>query len=117
MEKICIVCRKPFSAANPRYKMCSAECRKKHYAEYDKIRLKAYYHSGAGKKKHKTYYKPVEKLCASCNKPLPDGRQTYCLRCLLLDFKYGDTDTAYKRLACRGYDTKAIWRTITELNV
>ena len=65
----------------------------------------AYYH------KNKQRLKKVVYKCAVCGEELQDGRQAYCLDCLLLGYKNakkGEKRLAYKRLANRGYDKETI---------
>lgn len=114
--KICPVCGMTFEAANSRYKYCSDECRKKRKYNANKAHLKEYYKTSRGIYARKTYYKkhhkPVEKYCADCGKKLDDGRQTWCLDCLLKDYAENNSHIAYQRLANRGYDRELIMEEI-----
>lgn len=111
-NKICYVCGKPFQAANPRYNTCSAECRRiRHNAMIKEWRSKTAY------KKKYNYYKPIEKLCAYCGDKLPDGRQTYCLKCLVKDYVQDKSFVAYQRLALRGFCKEDIFLEAERLNL
>ena len=120
-DKICKVCGNSFQAVNSRYTICSDECRKKHNREQNRERNALYYKSAIGKYKHKKYnkehYAYVNKHCAKCGDPLTDGRQSYCLDCLLRDYLYNNTATTRQRLYNRGYDTEMILTEIEERGI
>ena len=120
-DKICKVCGGSFKAVNNHYVICSEECRKKYLRDKSRIRSKIYYHTLHGKIQRKNWYKknhtPVAKFCLSCGDPLPDGRQTYCIDCLLRDYKYGNRAVAAQRLACRGYDKEMILTEIEDRGI
>lgn len=113
-DKICKVCGKPFHAANPRYLVCSAECRKIYQTRYKQIYAETHpdYVIRQRLRKYRRavhIYKPIEKPCALCGEILPDGRQKYCLRCLISEFisKGGKAGSpAYRILLMRGYANK-----------
>lgn len=109
--KICPVCNSKFEAANPRYKYCSVDCRKAVEKEYQREKNRIYYNSTIGKAVHKRYYKlhykPVDKCCQGCGTKLEDGRQSWCLDCLLQDYIKGSVK-AIHRLNSRGFDKAMI---------
>lgn len=119
--KICPICNCEFETPNNHYRYCSAECRKEHTRQYDKERAKIYYHSSRGTHNRKIYYKEhrklVEKYCPDCGKRLEDGRQTWCLDCLLKDYATTESPVAYKRLVCRGYDRELITEEINSRGI
>ena len=105
--KRCAICNEEFCAKSGRYNYCSDECRKigkynnnKKYIERCKAAGKAYWTNYA--------YKPVVKHCKKCGTVLPDGRQTWCLDCLLLDYKLNKSPKAYQRLSLRGFTKTTI---------
>ena len=106
-EKICKVCGKPFRAANPNYCLCSDECRKIRQTEHNHNAHKKFVHTGRYKKYlhnyYKAHYKPTVHYCISCGDKLPDGRQRYCLKCLVKDYIENGSNAAYRRLQLRGY--------------
>ena len=109
-DKICPVCGSAFQSPNPCYKYCSDPCRKtvsdKRKREYSRI----YYQKtlDAQRAYRKKHYKHVGRCCEDCGALLPDGRQRYCLDCLLKDYIENKSRIAYARLACRGYDRELI---------
>ena len=120
-DKICKVCGGSFQAANPRYVICSDECRKAYAKTQSRKRSAIYYSTAIGKFKHKKYnrdrYIPVGKHCVDCGELLPDGRASYCLDCLLKDYAAGNKVVAGQRLACRGYDKAMILAEIKERGI
>lgn len=116
MKKICPVCGKVFDAKNPRYKYCTRECARTQW----RVQNLKYNHSDKGRKaarlrerkKARQRYLANPKLCASCGTPLPNGCQTYCIDCLLRDYKQNRTKKAYQRLSCRGFGAQEIWELI-----
>lgn len=85
--KICVACGKAFEAKAHNAKYCSLNCRK------SATRIK---------------YEPVKNVCQTCGKQLPDGRQQWCIDCLLEDYKKTRSELAYNRLRNRGYDKEMI---------
>lgn len=116
-KKICPICNRNFEVANSRYKYCSDECRKQQKRQNDRVHAKLYYHSSRGMHNYKAYYKPVEKYCPDCGKRLDDGRQTWCVDCLLKDYAETKSRIAYKRLSCRGYDRELITEEINSRGI
>lgn len=66
------------------------------------------------------------KTCKVCGAKLPDGRQQFCLNCLLKDFikakeeskkAHNHLVTAYARLRSRGLDKKLIELEIEEREI
>ena len=114
--KICPICGTEFETINSRYKYCSDKCRKVVMDKLNKEHAKIYYNSDNGLRKRRAYYKahyqPVKKYCLECGKQLEDGRQTWCLDCLLKDYAETASPLAYKRLLCRGYDKELIMEEI-----
>lgn len=115
----CRVCGKEFQATNSNYCYCSKECRyigtKKSRREYardfnrtDKHRLQ-----------RKNYYLRnrtlVDKFCAVCGVKLPDARQTYCLECLLKDYRDTHSQTSIHRLYSRGFDIQMITEAVKNM--
>ena len=121
-DKICVVCGKPFQAPNPRYIVCSDECRKvrSRYLQHKKAKNRYEREKAHRQKYDRERYTPVVKFCHSCGDVLPDGRQTFCLRCLVNDFMHGDYEhrrSAYRRLALRGYTKVDIISEAESLNL
>lgn len=123
-DKICKICGKPFLAANPRYNICSEECRRENRRQYDKYKNHRYYRTEKATAKRKVYYKehykPTVHYCQVCGDPLPDGRQTYCLRCLVSTYMTAEQpykQIAYNRLALRGYDKAMILDEAERMNI
>lgn len=118
---ICRECGKPFDSPNPRYVTCSAECRDSYRRKQEKERMASYRETNANKRYRKIYYKEhykyVNKTCKSCGDKLTDGRQSFCLTCLLIDYLHGDHNTARQRLACRGYDKAMILEELQNRNI
>ena len=115
-NKICVICNKPFTTINSRYKTCSPNCRDAYDKEYRRRYDK--YRRDAGLVPY--YYVRVTKQCKLCDTRLPDGRQTYCLRCLVNGFVHGDTNFREKcrgLLNCRGYSVEDIWDEADVLNL
>lgn len=109
ISNMCIVCGKEFEAKQRNYTLCSAECRqiqkkanRERYKHTDKYREKI-------KERCKKHY--VTKNCEFCGERLPNGKQKYCLDCLLSRFKAGDTNATHT-LNSRGYSVKEIWQEI-----
>lgn len=101
-EKECPICNKMFYSQNRKKIYCSSLCRKRH----DSLKSKEKYN----KQKYLEYYKQhrIIKNCAICNKALPNGKQSYCMDCLLKEYLHGDTKRARHILECRGYDKATI---------
>jgi hypothetical protein len=81
------------------------------YAEKAMAKRKEYY---------KEHYKPTVHYCQVCGEPLPDGRQTYCLRCLVSTYMTAEQpykQIAYNRLALRGYDKAMILDEAKRMNI
>lgn len=121
-DKECVVCGKPFQAANPRYCICSPECRKVRDREIKRRDAAKRYEANRKylQKYYREHYVPVTKSCQSCGDPLPDGRQTYCLRCLVYAFMHCEGEArraAYSRLALRGYTKSDIISEAESLNL
>jgi predicted nucleic acid-binding Zn ribbon protein len=116
-DKVCVICKQPFRAINPRYKTCSPDC----HHEYDKIYNRIYGKSYRTRRKfNPSHYEKVQKHCKLCGDILPDGRQTYCLRCLINGFVHGDVNTRQKSMGilnCRGFSVDMIWQKAAELNL
>jgi predicted nucleic acid-binding Zn ribbon protein len=115
-NKICVICAKPFTTHNSHYKTCSPQCS----VAYDKEYRKAYdkYRRDAGLIPNR--YVKVVRHCKLCNNRLPDGRQTYCLYCLVDGFVHGDKDFRKKCggiLNCRVYSVEDIWDEADCLNL
>ena len=108
----CRVCGKPFEANNPHYSMCSDECRKAARRAKSKEHSKIYYRTTHGKHMRHSYYRdhyvPVAKCCASCGTALEDGRQSYCLSCLLNDYINNKSPESKQRLYNRGFNSSMI---------
>lgn len=113
--KNCPICGAEFETINSRYIYCSDACRK----EADKRRCSKRnynYHLTHKYERHlyyKQHYEPVEKYCEGCGKRLDDGRQSWCLDCLLDDYINNKSKVAYQRLSCRGYDKISILQEIS----
>lgn len=111
-DKVCKICGKQFQAINRNYCMCSPECRKISERESRKQTLRRYYATDLGKEKILRYYRKhrvlVDKMCACCGIKLDDGRQTYCLECLLRDYRDNHTPISVRRLYSRGLDKTMI---------
>lgn len=121
-DKVCTVCGKPFQAVNSRYCICSPECRKKRDREIKKRDAKGRYEANKNylKKYYREHYVPVTKKCECCGADLPDGRQSFCLRCLVYNFMNGEgvvRRKAYSRLALRGYTKSDIISEAKSLNL
>lgn len=116
-DKICKVCGESFQTADTRRKYCSDKC----FKEHERERLAIFNRTSIGKFKRKQYrkehYTPVGKCCVECGDPLTDGRQSYCLDCLLRDYLYNNTATTRQRLYNRGYDTEMILTEIEERGI
>lgn len=112
MIKKCRICGAEFDAANPRYCLCSDECRKIAYKESNRRSMYKYNRQDVNKDKRKLYYKQhrqlVSKKCGMCGEVLPDGRATYCLTCLLRDHAQNPSIVTRKRLYNRGFDSLMI---------
>lgn len=87
MDKICNICGKPYQSDSVSSKYCSHNCRKA------AIRMR---------------YNPVGARCRTCGSALADGRQWWCLDCLLRDYKRNKSAQAYHRLENRGYTKESI---------
>ena len=87
MDKVCNICGKPYSSDHVKSKYCSHNCYK------TAMRMK---------------YKPIVARCRTCGVALPDGRQWWCLDCLLRDYKQNKSLQAYHRLQNRGYDKELV---------
>lgn len=113
--KTCPICGAEFEAANSRYKYCSDACRKEVENRRQTKRNNAEYYAAHKHKRklyYKQHYKPVEKNCQGCGKRLEDGRQSWCLDCLLDDYVNNKSRAAFQRLSCRGYDKAMIMEEI-----
>ena len=113
----CRICGTPFETTSPKKCTCSPECSK----IYEKRRHKMYRETPEAKalmrKRYLENYKPRIRYCRICGEKLPDGRQKFCLRCLLHEYIYGNYRLAYKRLVLRGYDGDSIRREISRLGL
>lgn len=120
-NKVCKICGKEFQAVNKNYCLCSPECRKISERESHKDALRKYYATTLGKERSKRYYKEhrtlVNKQCACCGTKLDDGRQSYCLNCLLKDYRDNPSVISRKRLYSRGFDKAMIEEEIKERTV
>ena len=85
--KICATCGVRFLSENYNRKYCSQKCSKQSY----RIRQDV-----------------PNKYCCNCGVQLSDGRQQWCLNCLLDDYKNTRSSLSYKRLTNRGYDKEMI---------
>ena len=79
----CVVCGRSFKSFCHNAKYCTIKCRNEIL---------------------KRKRNPKRKFCSTCGKELADGRQTWCLECLLLDYQNTHSSISYKRLCNRGYD-------------
>lgn len=121
MKKICRICGKVFDAKQSNYVGCSPECRKINYRR----KLHGYVLTEEQRDKkneyHKMYYrknrKPTTKTCRSCGVLLPHGRMTYCIDCLLKDFKANNARQARHRLENRGYTVMDAWLEIKQRGI
>lgn len=117
IEKTCIVCGKPFTAANPLYCLCSDECRAKRKAVYSKNYRKVHAEtiSAQRRKYYEKYHQKKKYRCKICGAELPNGSQKYCLNCLLKAYQISVTHSwAAGVLYCRGYDKTMIDSKIAE---
>lgn len=118
---ICTECGKCFDSPNSNYKTCSTKCRTERSKRTNNQRMAIYRDTTINKYYRQVYYKehyvPVIKVCKSCGTVLDDGRQNFCLDCLLKDYLHGDHNTARQRLACRGYDKAMILEEIRIRNI
>lgn len=87
MDKICNICGKSYQSNYACSKYCSNNCRK--------IATR-------------NQYKSVKRKCDTCGDILPDGRQRWCIDCLLRDYKRNKSAQAYHRLENRGYTKESI---------
>lgn len=108
--KKCVICGKLFEPKQSNYTTCSKECS----IANARFRSKAWLKTDVGAKKMKEYQRRYRKahqgentkVCKTCDKPLENGNQTYCLNCLLKDYKYNNSHTAIRRLNNRGISAK-----------
>lgn len=111
-NKVCKICGKEFQAINRNYCMCSPECRKISERESRRKSMRKYLATDLGKEISRLYYKKhrvlVNKKCVCCGTKLNDGRQTYCLECLLKDYRDNRTPISIRRLYSRGFDKDMI---------
>ena len=81
IEKICIVCGKPFTAANPLYCLCSNDCRAKRSVAHSKKYKETHAEMGRkqNKKRNERYQEQHKKKyhCKICGTELPNGSQKY----------------------------------------
>lgn len=121
MLKKCRICGAEFNAVNPRYCLCSDECRKIAYKESHRRSMYKYNLQDVNKDKAKIYYKQhrrlVNKKCGMCGERLPDGRATYCLTCLLKDHAKNPSIVTRQRLYNRGFDSLMIEEEITSMGL
>lgn len=121
MKKMCRICGKVFDAKQSNYVCCSPECgetnrkmKKKNYILTETQREK-------NNERNRMYYKktrkPTTKTCKSCGALLSHGRMTYCLDCLLKDFKLNNTRQARHRLENRGYTAMDAWLEIKQRGI
>lgn len=108
----CIICGNDFEAVSLNSKYCSDTCRKIGKARIskrynDKHRKTAAYYINRETYRKNTYHYAV-KYCKSCGKKLNDGRQTWCLDCLLDDYVNTKSRIALIRLTNRGYNKARI---------
>lgn len=124
LEKCCKICGKPFLAKQQNYTICSDECRKearrRYYyenADYCNQRRKILYKKRNEERK-KLYWEKYRRIkyCKICNCELPNGKQAYCMDCLLNMWETGDRPHALHILSCRGYDTSMIVEEVNRRN-
>ena len=108
----CKVCGKEFQARNPKYCYCSEKCRTDGLRQVCREHTYRWNQSDRCKEVRKSYYLRtrtlVDKFCAVCGVKLPDGRQTYCLECLLKDYRDTHSQISIRRLYSRGFDIQMI---------
>ena len=110
-DSICKICGKLFQTSNPHQYLCSTKCRKEYHRLYMRVYTTANpkyrkYRKQLRRKQHEAEYVPKIKYCKTCGDKLPDGRQTYCEKCLVSAFvncgcKAGTY--SYNMLFQRGY--------------
>lgn len=112
LTKNCAICGQEFLALNKNHKYCSDDCRKKGFIIVNKEYNKQYRHSNAYHIYRELYYKRTHKYvvkhCKTCGKQLDNGRQSWCIDCLLDDYTKTKSKEAVLRLASRGYNKAAI---------
>ena len=121
MKKICKICGKVFSARQSNYVCCSPACSKTNR----QIKQRSYILTESQREKNnernRMYYrktwKPTTKTCKTCGALLPHGRMTYCIDCLLRDFKQNGTRQARHRLENRGYSVIDAWIEIKQRGI
>lgn len=115
MIKQCKICGTEFETVNSRYCCCSDNCRKIHYRN---LQSKNRSENREKRNEQRRFFYRLEhrkgllenpKKCAVCQQPLSDRRQTFCLDCLLKDYKYNNNKQSMQRLFSRGYSSKEIW--------
>lgn len=110
--KVCVICRQQFNTDNHCVKFCSDKCRTEsnvlRHKAYNKQYCKTAHYLNYKKDYHKNKYQPVIKYCKICGNKLNDGRQTYCINCLLDDYARTKSKEAFMRLANRGYNKSLI---------
>lgn len=116
-EIVCKICGKPITTINPRYTICSDECRK--INNYQNGRNWALNNPGKisakSKKYHEKHYARQVHYCKKCGGKLENNRQSYCMDCLLDAYQQKRTHSwALSVLSCRGLDKEAILLAIEE---
>lgn len=104
VEKSCCICGKLFQAKAVNIQCCSSQCktekrkqsnmRYKKGSEYWAIHYPQLYAK-----------RRIIKYCKICNCELPNGKQSYCIECLLKEYFQGNKQKAFHILSCRGYNT------------
>ena len=113
MQKICEICNAEFEATRVFTKYCP-DCRLNAYRDNTKIWQKNNPDKIREARRRKYL---VEVFCATCGEKLPNGKQVFCLNCLLKDYKYNYSQKAAARLCCRGFNSKEIWDMIKERGI
>lgn len=116
-EIVCKICGKPITTINPRYTICSDECRKinnrqngRNWALNNPGKI-----SAKSKKYHETHYISQVHYCKKCGGKLENNRQSYCMDCLLDAYQQKRTHSwAQSVLLSRGYDKEAVLFEIEE---
>lgn len=128
VEVKCQMCGKIFLAKQSNYNLCSPECRKARVKQLNRsenytLQRKNYYKEK--RSKGTSYYEKryaeysaknrVIKYCEICGTELPNGKQKFCLDCLLKGWQNGDK-RCRRILECRGYDATMIREEIDQRN-
>lgn len=126
MERIakCKICGAEFIQKQSNYTICSDECRKINMKEWQKqwdkrnperkiIHNKNYRLKKFGYNKNR-----IGKKCRICNEVLKKACQTYCVKCILKNWKYSDKKTRWgNMMLCRGYDKEMMLDEIERLGI